>query len=186
MRGLHLRVLCGVCIFARAQVRLGRRLTLADLRPCPFNLFHGRESWFELFVMLGDEPDDAWRRFLLREAGRVSCSMMCERSGARHRRNDALQRQWQGPDDPDQGALRAAHRGDATEGWGIGKGKSSAPGGTTSKRSNPAPENGGRGKKSKNGPVSGRTYEKAKAVVEPGRELARAHRRSGASPASGS
>jgi hypothetical protein len=42
--------LCGRCMNQRAQQRLGRMLTLADLVPCPFNLFHQPNSWFDVFM----------------------------------------------------------------------------------------------------------------------------------------
>src|SRR5262249_53781197 len=44
------RALYDGCMYARAHERLGRVLTLADLRPCPWNLFHSPRSWFDLFV----------------------------------------------------------------------------------------------------------------------------------------
>jgi hypothetical protein len=45
------RLLCGNCFFRRADER-GINLTLAELRPCPFNLFHWPHSWFDLFCRL--------------------------------------------------------------------------------------------------------------------------------------
>jgi hypothetical protein len=42
--------LCGRCMNLRAQQRLGRMLTFADLTPCPFNLWHAPCSWFEAFA----------------------------------------------------------------------------------------------------------------------------------------
>ena len=47
--------LCGDCFFARATER-GVPIALADLRPCPFNLFHRPHSWFDLFAD-GEQPD---------------------------------------------------------------------------------------------------------------------------------
>jgi hypothetical protein len=41
--------LCGECMFERA-VEQRIRPTLADLLPCPFNLFHSPLSWFEFFA----------------------------------------------------------------------------------------------------------------------------------------
>ena len=40
--------LCGVCLFNRLSAR-DLMLSLADLRPCPFNLFHRPYSYFDLF-----------------------------------------------------------------------------------------------------------------------------------------
>jgi hypothetical protein len=45
--------LCGTCMFKRAGDR-HIKLALADLLPCPFNLYHAPASWFELFA--SDEP----------------------------------------------------------------------------------------------------------------------------------
>jgi hypothetical protein len=56
--------LCAKCMLERTTERLGRLLTLADLRPCPFNLFHRPHSWFDFFVeMEGTPPSslDEWR-----------------------------------------------------------------------------------------------------------------------------
>jgi hypothetical protein len=50
------RVLCDGCMYARAHERLGRVLTLADLRPCPWNLFHSPNSWLEFFVRVEGKP----------------------------------------------------------------------------------------------------------------------------------
>jgi hypothetical protein len=47
--------LCAVCMDERANDRLGRKLMLADLRPCPFNLSHRPHSWFDVLV----EAEDA-------------------------------------------------------------------------------------------------------------------------------
>ena len=38
------RMLCDMCMGDRAFERLGRPLTLADLRPCGFNLLHRPDS----------------------------------------------------------------------------------------------------------------------------------------------
>jgi hypothetical protein len=54
------RFLCDTCMHERAQQRLGRRLRLADLSPCRFNLW-----WFDTFA--ASEPAEpinniaAWR-----------------------------------------------------------------------------------------------------------------------------
>ena len=40
----------------RAVQRLGRMLTLADLRPCRWNLWHQPYSWFDLFVEIEGAP----------------------------------------------------------------------------------------------------------------------------------
>jgi hypothetical protein len=48
--------LCDTCMYRRAWDRLGRMLTLADLRPCPWNLFHRPHSWFDLFMRAEREP----------------------------------------------------------------------------------------------------------------------------------
>jgi hypothetical protein len=47
------RLLCDTCMFRRAWERFGRMLTLADLRPCPWNLFLRPHSWFDLFMRAG-------------------------------------------------------------------------------------------------------------------------------------
>jgi hypothetical protein len=52
--------LCGDCMNRRAVQRLGRMLTLADLRPCRWNLFGEPFSWFDLFVE--EVREDATRR----------------------------------------------------------------------------------------------------------------------------
>jgi hypothetical protein len=44
------RMLCDACMGDRAFERLGRALTLADLRPCGFNLLHRPDSWFDTFA----------------------------------------------------------------------------------------------------------------------------------------
>jgi hypothetical protein len=57
--------LCFYCMGLRAVQRLRRMLTLADLRPCRWNLFGQPYSWFDLFVeMEGEPPPDLlaeWR-----------------------------------------------------------------------------------------------------------------------------
>jgi len=57
-------LLCPDCLFARAA-RCGIRITLADLRPCPFNRFGEPLSWFELFAG-GERPEviEAWLKWL--------------------------------------------------------------------------------------------------------------------------
>ena len=54
--------LCGDCMQQRACVRLGRMLTLADLRPCAWNLFGEPFSWFDLFAEMEGVRKDAARR----------------------------------------------------------------------------------------------------------------------------
>jgi hypothetical protein len=49
-------VLCAGCMYARTHERLGRVLTLADLQPCPWNLFHRPHSWFDFFVEIEGAP----------------------------------------------------------------------------------------------------------------------------------
>ncbi len=44
----HERLLCSDCLLTRAIDRQVD-LTLADLLPCAFNLFHRPFSWFDLF-----------------------------------------------------------------------------------------------------------------------------------------
>jgi hypothetical protein len=43
-------VLCGFCMTDRMAQRLGRVLKLADLKPCPFNLFQHPHSWFAMLM----------------------------------------------------------------------------------------------------------------------------------------
>jgi hypothetical protein len=50
------RMLCDMCMSDRAFERLGRSLTLADLRPCGFNLFHRPDSWFDRFPLREEGP----------------------------------------------------------------------------------------------------------------------------------
>jgi hypothetical protein len=50
------RVLCGFCMTDRMAQRLGRVLELADLVPCPFNLFHHPRSWFAMLMRDEREP----------------------------------------------------------------------------------------------------------------------------------
>src|SRR5262249_18640973 len=47
--------LCDKCMYRRAWERLGRMLTLADLRPCRWNL-EGPYSWLDLFVEMEGAP----------------------------------------------------------------------------------------------------------------------------------
>jgi len=51
--------LCAGCMFERAVDR-SVDLTLADLEPCPFNLFGARMCWYHLFAK-GKAPTDEWR-----------------------------------------------------------------------------------------------------------------------------
>ena len=64
-------LLCGNCFFRRAIER-DIKLTLAELRPCQFNLYHWPDCWFDLFCRLsrsangrrGEPPaadEAAWR-----------------------------------------------------------------------------------------------------------------------------
>jgi hypothetical protein len=56
--------LCYRCMFERAPARLGRMLTLADLRPCRWNLYDQPHSWLDLFAELGGKLPanlDEWR-----------------------------------------------------------------------------------------------------------------------------
>lgn len=53
--------LCGECMFVTA-VKLGVRLSLSDLKPCLFNLFHRPHSWFDLFS--NGEPPEVVRAWL--------------------------------------------------------------------------------------------------------------------------
>jgi hypothetical protein len=55
--------LCAECFWTRAGERRVR-LTLADLKPCPVNLFHQPYSWFDLFAK-GERPEiiEAWLKF---------------------------------------------------------------------------------------------------------------------------
>jgi hypothetical protein len=48
--------LCWDCMLQRAVQRLWRMLTLADLRPCRWNLWHRPYSWFDLFVEIEGAP----------------------------------------------------------------------------------------------------------------------------------
>jgi hypothetical protein len=52
-------ILCAGCMLERAIDR-SVDLTLADLLPCPFNLFHAPRSWYHLFAN-GTPPSDEWR-----------------------------------------------------------------------------------------------------------------------------
>ena len=53
--------LCWECMLRRADERLGRMLTLADLRPCPFNLYK-HYSWFDLFAEMEPPSNlEEWR-----------------------------------------------------------------------------------------------------------------------------
>src|SRR5262245_60733196 len=56
--------LCWECMLHRARVRLGRMLTLVDLRPCRWNLARQPYSYFDLFVDIEGKPPanlDDWR-----------------------------------------------------------------------------------------------------------------------------
>ena len=46
---------CAECMFQRAAGR-GVALTLADLRPCTFNVLHSPHSWYDLFLSRESEP----------------------------------------------------------------------------------------------------------------------------------
>jgi hypothetical protein len=41
--------LCWKCMVVQAKER-GIFLSVEDLRPCPYNLFHSPRSWFDLFM----------------------------------------------------------------------------------------------------------------------------------------
>jgi hypothetical protein len=47
--------LCAKCFFQRANAR-DVYLTIADLRPCPFNLLGQPQSWFDLFRSRDGHP----------------------------------------------------------------------------------------------------------------------------------
>jgi hypothetical protein len=56
--------LCESCMMQRAQLRLDRALTLADLRPCRWNLQDQPHSWFDYFLSFESAPPSnlaAWR-----------------------------------------------------------------------------------------------------------------------------
>src|SRR5262245_37643389 len=48
--------LCRECMLERARVRLGRMLTLADLRPCCWNRLNEPYSYLDLFVDIEGKP----------------------------------------------------------------------------------------------------------------------------------
>ena len=48
--------LCVTCMCLRAVQRLGRMLTLSDLRPCRWNLYGQPHSWLDLFVEMEGAP----------------------------------------------------------------------------------------------------------------------------------
>jgi hypothetical protein len=52
------RALCIKCMIDRTFERLGRKPTFADLRPCPFNLFHRPQSWFDMFTQMEGPPQN--------------------------------------------------------------------------------------------------------------------------------
>jgi hypothetical protein len=59
------RMLCGFCVSERMQRRFNRDLKLADLKPCPFNLFQHPHSWFAMLMRDECEPPTnlaEWRR----------------------------------------------------------------------------------------------------------------------------
>jgi hypothetical protein len=59
--------LCVGCMFQRATER-SVALTLADLAPCPFNVFHSPRSWYDLFLSRESEPPAslaAWRDVMM-------------------------------------------------------------------------------------------------------------------------
>ena len=64
-------MLCGACFFKPLKER-DVFLSLADLLPCPFNLFHWPHSWFNLFAGKESPPtvvDDEWRSAWLSGGG---------------------------------------------------------------------------------------------------------------------
>jgi hypothetical protein len=59
-------LLCADCFFAR-EVQRRICITLADLRPCPVNLFHRPRSWFDLFAKdEAAEVVEAWLKMAQR------------------------------------------------------------------------------------------------------------------------
>ena len=58
-------VLCPECMFARARA-LEIKVTFFDLRPCPFNIWGRRRSWFDLFLGVEKQrPDlEPWQEAL--------------------------------------------------------------------------------------------------------------------------
>jgi hypothetical protein len=48
--------LCDACMYRRSWQRLGRMLTLADLRPYRWNLYDQPHSWLDLFVEMEGSP----------------------------------------------------------------------------------------------------------------------------------
>jgi len=56
--------LCDKCMYRRAVYRLGRMLSIADLRPCEWNLFDRPYPWLDLFVEMEGAPQSSladWR-----------------------------------------------------------------------------------------------------------------------------
>jgi hypothetical protein len=67
--------LCAPCFFQRVNERRVP-LSLADLLPCSFNLWHWPHSWFNLFASKEPPPtviDDEWRS-----------AWLCDRRGPRY------------------------------------------------------------------------------------------------------
>ena len=54
LAGKH-TTLCVKCMFRRASER-EVALTLADLRPCMYNVLHSPHSWYDLFLSRESEP----------------------------------------------------------------------------------------------------------------------------------
>jgi hypothetical protein len=55
--------LCFECMLARADKR-GVDLDINSLKPCPANLFHTPQSWFDLFVSTADRCPMAWQSLM--------------------------------------------------------------------------------------------------------------------------
>jgi hypothetical protein len=50
------RILCGFCMSDRMAQRLNRNIKVVDFKPCPFNLFHHPNSWFDMLMRDEREP----------------------------------------------------------------------------------------------------------------------------------
>ena len=79
--------LCVKCFLDRA---IERRvvLTLADLKPCPVNLFHTPHSWFDLFAR--DERPEVVRDWLAMAVNNLSAAQERERAFRAR-----MERHWQ-------------------------------------------------------------------------------------------
>jgi hypothetical protein len=74
--------LCGECMFERAA-ECGVTLTLADLRPCMFNVLHSPHSWYDLFLSRRSESEPT--------PANLSPDDLLDWQYLRKRMNDALQ-----------------------------------------------------------------------------------------------